>query len=536
MMINQFPQHILQRHSRSGGEHNNFHAQEHYAQPAPVSEAQAQQQTDDDVDHYQRAENCRLEELKNQNEAEKGDSTEVETAQRWLEKIQACEHQAKVSFDHAERALQEIGIHLNNKRQEYVSREAHHDRLINIARNSRGMVKASFLVRNHEGLKNTELQGRGEEIRAIEADCERHVQAFRDWLGKHQSAVNFRTNAEQRLAHARASEHRANEQKAALAALIPPKLSQAMMAVRGLGRDPKIDAITDSIRLRGTSPQTVLPSPQSSVDQVPERRERPAVPPRPAKIEQISFAAKQVMDLHKELEQAYKTGADKQQIYQRYTAISETNRAQATAAECASNPFCASGALAQVESGNSIAKTLGRISLLSSLPNEDRSEFCRFVFNQNQETAGAIYDAMPGYVKAALSAQEAAQAVGLGSVVGNRPPATLGAKARAQPYKPNKGAVNNMGEFFKQPGFGSEMAEKSRRTKQAYQGQTVYKTMDNIGSNIKEGDIFYLDAKHRNHLEVFDENRRIKAVVNLDGTLNDDKTKKARAEGRRLDK
>lgn len=506
------------------------------AQPAPVSEAHAQQQTDDDVDHYQRAENCRLEELKNQNEAEKGDSTEVETAQRWLEKIQACEHQAKVSLDHAEWALQEIGVHLNNKRQEYVSREAHHERLIDIARNSRGMVKASFLVSNHQGLKNTELHGRGEEIRAIEADCERHVQAYRDWVGKHQSAVNFRTNAEQHLAQARANEHRANEQKAALAALILPKLSQAMMVVRGLGRDPKVDAITDSIRLRGTSLQKVLPSPQSSADQVTERPERPAVPPRPAKIEQISFAAKQVMDLHKELEQAYKTGVDKQQIYQKYTAISETNRAQATAAECVSNPFCASGALAQVESGNSIAKTLGRISLLSNLPNEDRSEFCRFVFNQNQETAGAIYNAMPGYVKAALNAQEAAQAVGLGSVVGNRPPAAFGVKPRKQPYEPNKGAVNNMGEFFKQPGFGGEMAEKSRRTEQTYQGQTIHKATDDIGNNINEGDKFYLDAKHKNHLEVFDRNRKIKAVLNLDGTYNDDKTMKARVEGRRLDK
>jgi|GEM_PF-1984649 filamentous hemagglutinin len=249
-----------------------------------------------------------------------------------------------------------------------------------------------------------------------------------------------------------------------------------------------------------------------------------------------SFVAKQVLDLHKELEDAHKTGADKQQIYQKYTVISETNRAQAAAAECVNNPFCASGALAEVEAGDSIAKTLGRLSLFSSLPNEDRSEFCRFVFSENQETAGAIYAAMPGYVKAALSAQEAAQAVGLGTVVGGKPLAALGVKPRKPPYEPNRGAANNMGEFFKQPGFGSEMAKNSRRTEKTYQGQTIHKATDDIGNNINEGDKFYLDAKHKNHLEVFDGNRKIKAVLNLDGTYNEDKTMKARAEGRRLDK
>lgn len=37
----------------------------------------------------------------------------------------------------------------------------------------------------------------------------------------------------------------------------------------------------------------------------------------------------------------------------------------------------------------------------------------------------------------------------------------------------------------------------------------------------------YLDALHKDHLEIIDKAGNVKYVLNLDGTLNSDKTKKA---------
>src|SRR5690606_25201565 len=103
-------------------------------------------------------------------------------------------------------------------------------------------------------------------------------------------------------------------------------------------------------------------------------------------------------------------------------------------------------------------------------------------------------------------------------------------------YQPNSGSIGNMSEFVRQSGFGTQIGAGSQKTRQIYQGQSVYKADSAIGSYIDEGDKFYLDAMHKNHLEVFDRNGKIKAVLNLDGTLNDSKTKKALAEARKLSK
>ncbi|MGX9311088.1 VENN motif pre-toxin domain-containing protein [Pantoea ananatis] len=103
-------------------------------------------------------------------------------------------------------------------------------------------------------------------------------------------------------------------------------------------------------------------------------------------------------------------------------------------------------------------------------------------------------------------------------------------------YEPNKGAVGNMGEFFKQPGFGSVAKDGSQKTSKIYQGQSVYKASGNLSNEIRKGDQFYLDASHMNHLEVFDSKGNFRVVLNLDGSINPAKTKVAAAEGRKLPK
>ncbi len=103
-------------------------------------------------------------------------------------------------------------------------------------------------------------------------------------------------------------------------------------------------------------------------------------------------------------------------------------------------------------------------------------------------------------------------------------------------YQPNKGAVGNMGEFFGQQGFGSQMKDNSQKTNQIYDGQSIYQAKSDTGDYIIKGDKYYLDGLHKNHIEVFDKNRNIKAVMNLDGPLNRAKTDKALMEGRKLPK
>lgn len=89
-------------------------------------------------------------------------------------------------------------------------------------------------------------------------------------------------------------------------------------------------------------------------------------------------------------------------------------------------------------------------------------------------------------------------------------------------------SVENMSEFFESE-FGSELKNNISKTKKRKDGQSVYKVDDKslkkLGLN--KGDQLYLDGLHKDHLEVFDKNGKFLKVLNLDGTLNLDKTTKA---------
>ncbi len=143
------------------------------------------------------------------------------------------------------------------------------------------------------------------------------------------------------------------------------------------------------------------------------------------------------------------------------------------------------------------------------------------------ETWSAVKDTL---VQASEGNQAALEATG-GLVAGIILP------GKKVPHIPNAGAVGNMSEFLKQPGFGSEIKEISKKTSKQYQGQSVYQANKPVGDYIQKGDQFYLDAKHKDHIEVFDSTgTKVRAVLNLDGSFNDAKTKAAKAEGRRLPK
>ncbi|MFP3675014.1 hypothetical protein SB724_19520, partial [Bacillus sp. SIMBA_031] len=74
-----------------------------------------------------------------------------------------------------------------------------------------------------------------------------------------------------------------------------------------------------------------------------------------------------------------------------------------------------------------------------------------------------------------------------------------------------------------------DASQKTRLT--PIDGQSVYKATSDVGA-ISKGDYFYLDGLHKDHLEVLDSGGRFRAVVNMDGTVNQSKTDAG--QGRRI--
>lgn len=149
------------------------------------------------------------------------------------------------------------------------------------------------------------------------------------------------------------------------------------------------------------------------------------------------LSSKNVLDMRRELEEADKSGADKAGIYEKYANISKKNREEAVDKSCSGNPFCANGALQEAQGGSDIANSLNRLPAFSSLSNEDLAQLDRFVLAENEDSARAIYQAMPDYVKVALNGKEAVEALGLGAAIGGKSLAALGVIGKASKDKPN---------------------------------------------------------------------------------------------------
>ncbi|WP_430607060.1 hypothetical protein IGJ55_000118 [Enterococcus sp. AZ170] len=95
-------------------------------------------------------------------------------------------------------------------------------------------------------------------------------------------------------------------------------------------------------------------------------------------------------------------------------------------------------------------------------------------------------------------------------------------------YKPDNNAVANMKEFFETE-FGSNIKDNVSKNGKIVDGQQVYKVDDKQLKKygLKKGDQIYLDGMHKDHLEVFNSSGKLEKVLNLDGSVNADKTRKA---------
>ncbi len=93
--------------------------------------------------------------------------------------------------------------------------------------------------------------------------------------------------------------------------------------------------------------------------------------------------------------------------------------------------------------------------------------------------------------------------------------------------------VGNMQQFFKETAFGKSIKNFLENTGKQFQGQSIFRVTENIDQNLKKGYHVYLDALHKDHLEVFTKHGHFANVLNLDGSLNTLKTEQIlRAGGR----
>ncbi len=101
----------------------------------------------------------------------------------------------------------------------------------------------------------------------------------------------------------------------------------------------------------------------------------------------------------------------------------------------------------------------------------------------------------------------------------------------------NSFKVENMSQFF-ETDFGKVLKSGSTSTNHRFKEQKIYKVTRNLRKKygLSKGDLYYLDGKHHDHIEVFrSTDKLVKKVLNLDGTLNDAKTISALDQMRRVD-
>jgi len=105
----------------------------------------------------------------------------------------------------------------------------------------------------------------------------------------------------------------------------------------------------------------------------------------------------------------------------------------------------------------------------------------------------------------------------------------MGTKERVQDK------VDNLDQFYETE-FGKRVKDSTVKLKGAGKhGKAILKVVKKVPeSELKKGDQLYLDGLHKDHFEVFDKKGRFEKVLNLDGSINRDKTIKALKQRRYL--
>ncbi|WP_232832402.1 DUF637 domain-containing protein [Photorhabdus sp. CRCIA-P01] len=237
-------------------------------------------------------------------------------------------------------------------------------------------------------------------------------------------------------------------------------------------------------------------------------------------------------NLVRELQEANKQGTPTEAIWNKYNKLSAAQRADMLSDCAGSGGLCTLTYQAEMDGGIKTADAISGLRWMFDLSAEDAHRISQFVTTENQNDLGLLYNSLPAWEKGALIAKEAVESAGIGGAIGGKASVASIVGKNKQPYQPNQGAVGNMNEFLKQSGFGSQIKGNTQKTSKMYDGQSIYSAKSDIDKYIKKGDQIYLDGDHKNHLEIFDKRGNFRVVLNLDGSINDAKTKAA--EGRKL--
>ncbi|MFQ2268429.1 hemagglutinin repeat-containing protein [Aeromonas hydrophila] len=133
-------------------------------------------------------------------------------------------------------------------------------------------------------------------------------------------------------------------------------------------------------------------------------------------VENNLLTGKDALNMLRELEEAEKTGADKQPIYEKYKKLSDKQRSEITNKECSHNLGCVYAAQAENDDGRRIVEGLKSFTFLSKLSESEITQLQQFVVAENQASAEALYQALPESVKLALQSKELIDSLG-GSAV-----------------------------------------------------------------------------------------------------------------------
>ncbi|WP_289994787.1 hypothetical protein [Photorhabdus laumondii] len=121
---------------------------------------------------------------------------------------------------------------------------------------------------------------------------------------------------------------------------------------------------------------------------------------------------------------------------------------------CAGNGgLCTLTYQAEMEGGTKTADAISGLRWMFGLSEEDTHHISQFVTAENQNDLGLLCNSLPAWEKGALIAKEAVESASIGGAIGGKASVASIVGKNKQPYQPNKGAVGNMAEFFKQQRF-----------------------------------------------------------------------------------
>ncbi|WP_018981305.1 hypothetical protein, partial [Saccharibacter floricola] len=125
--------------------------------------------------------------------------------------------------------------------------------------------------------------------------------------------------------------------------------------------------------------------------------------------------------------------------------------------------------------------------------------------------------------KSVLHYMQSEGGAGAGAIIGGGGKKILTAGEKESERETRK--VDSLTKLFEEEGFGQDLKENTVKTRGREKGANIYKVTKKMPQyNLQKNDYIYLDTKHYDHIEVFNGRGKGKHVLNLDGSINAEKS------------